>query len=58
MEAKSGTGKTAVFTVIALEKLDLSKDLQVLVLAPTREIAAQISDVMTQIGSSYKGING
>lgn len=57
LEAKSGTGKTAVFTVIALEKLDLNKGLQSVMLAPTREIAAQISDVIKQIGSSYEGLN-
>ncbi|CAG4947477.1 unnamed protein product [Parnassius apollo] len=56
LEAKSGTGKTAVFSVIALEKLDLSKGLQVVILAPTREIAMQICDVLKQIGASYKGL--
>ncbi|CAK1586111.1 unnamed protein product [Parnassius mnemosyne] len=56
LEAKSGTGKTAVFSVIALEKLDLSKGLQVVILAPTREIAMQIYDVLKQIGASYKGL--
>lgn len=55
LEAKSGTGKTAVFTIIALEKLDLNKDLQVIILAPTREIAAQICDVFKQIGCKYEG---
>lgn len=54
LEAKSGTGKTAVFTVIALEKLDLEKGLQTVIMAPTREIASQICDVITQIGSNYK----
>lgn len=56
LEAKSGTGKTAVFTIIALEKLDLNKDLQVIILAPTREIAAQICDVFKQIGCKYEGL--
>ncbi|CAH2091074.1 unnamed protein product [Euphydryas editha] len=56
LEAKSGTGKTAVFTIIALENLDLDKDLQVIVLAPTREIAAQICDVFKQIGCKYDGL--
>lgn len=55
LEAKSGTGKTAVFSVIALEKLDLKKGLQIVILAPTREIAAQICDVIKQIGSGYDG---
>lgn len=55
LEAKSGTGKTAVFTIIALEQLELDKGLQSVILAPTREIAAQVKDVIKQIGSSYKG---
>lgn len=55
MEAKSGTGKTAVFAVIALENLDLNKGLQVIILAPTREIAAQICDVIKQIGQKFDG---
>lgn len=57
LEAKSGTGKTAVFTVIALEKLDIHIGLQSIILAPTREIAAQICDVIKQIGSMYKDLN-
>ncbi|XP_026762484.2 probable ATP-dependent RNA helicase DDX20 [Galleria mellonella] len=57
LEAKSGTGKTAVFSVIALEKLNLDKGLQAVILAPTREIASQICDVIKQIGSYYKGLN-
>lgn len=57
LEAKSGTGKTAVFTIIALEKLDISKGLQTIILAPTREIAAQICDVVKQIGSAFKDLS-
>ncbi|XP_050351533.1 probable ATP-dependent RNA helicase DDX20 [Nymphalis io] len=56
LEAKSGTGKTAVFTIIALEKLDLNKGIQVIILAPTREIASQICDVLKQIGCKYDGL--
>lgn len=56
LEAKSGTGKTAVFAIIALEKLDLQKGLQTIIVTPTREIAAQVCDVLKQIGSSYTGI--
>ncbi|XP_026325190.1 probable ATP-dependent RNA helicase DDX20 [Hyposmocoma kahamanoa] len=56
LEAKSGTGKTAVFSIIALEKLDLQKGLQTIVLTPTREIAAQVCDVIKQIGCSYEGL--
>ncbi|XP_013172649.1 PREDICTED: probable ATP-dependent RNA helicase DDX20, partial [Papilio xuthus] len=56
LEAKSGTGKTAVFSVIALEKIDVNKGLQVVILAPTREIAMQIHDVIKQIGVRYEGL--
>jgi superfamily II DNA/RNA helicase len=42
-QAKSGTGKTCVFGVIALEAVSLSNPLpQAIILAPTREIAVQI----------------
>nr|XP_022296950.1 probable ATP-dependent RNA helicase DDX20 [Crassostrea virginica] len=51
VQAKSGTGKTCVFSVIALEGIQTeSYALQVLVLAPTREIAIQIWDVISSIG--------
>ncbi|XP_012264126.2 ATP-dependent RNA helicase dbp4-like [Athalia rosae] len=57
MRAKSGTGKTAVFGIIALEMLDLQvKGIQVLILAPTREIALQVSEVLTTIGSQLTGL--
>ncbi|BFZ08369.1 hypothetical protein BsWGS_11408 [Bradybaena similaris] len=57
VQAKSGTGKTCVFTVIALEGLELnSACLQVLVLAPTREIALQVQDVIQTIGKPMKGL--
>lgn len=53
VQAKSGTGKTCVFSVIALESLQLDTSaLQVLVLAPTREIAIQIWDVIKSIGQA------
>ncbi|VDI43509.1 ATP-dependent RNA helicase DDX20 [Mytilus galloprovincialis] len=53
VQAKSGTGKTCVFSVIALEGLQLDTSaLQVLILAPTREIAIQIWDVVKSIGQA------
>jgi ATP-dependent RNA helicase DDX20 len=57
VQAKSGTGKTCVFTIVALEMVLVeSKSLQVLILAPTREIAVQIRLVVEDIGSEMKGI--
>jgi ATP-dependent RNA helicase DDX20 len=46
-QAKSGTGKTVVFSVIALESIQAQIKLpQVIMVAPTREIAVQIRDVV------------
>ncbi|MGH0188415.1 UNVERIFIED_CONTAM: hypothetical protein FKN15_029648 [Acipenser sinensis] len=55
--AKSGTGKTCVFTTIALDSLVVENPAtQVLVLAPTREIAVQIHSVITAIGIEIEGL--
>ncbi|XP_051509957.1 probable ATP-dependent RNA helicase DDX20 [Myxocyprinus asiaticus] len=57
VQAKSGTGKTCVFTTIALDSLILENtSTQVLVLAPTREIAVQIHAVVMAIGSAIEGL--
>lgn len=56
VRAKSGTGKTAVFGLVALETLDIELSCtQVLILVPTREIAVQIADVISSIGREIKG---
>ncbi|CAF4925347.1 unnamed protein product [Pieris macdunnoughi] len=57
LEAKSGTGKTVVFTTIALQKLNLDRGLQIIIVTPTREIAAQICDVLKQIGCHCTRLN-
>ncbi|XP_056130403.1 probable ATP-dependent RNA helicase DDX20 [Lampris incognitus] len=57
VQAKSGTGKTCVFSTIALDSLVLENTTtQVLVLAPTREIAVQIHSVVMAIGSAMEGL--
>uniref|UniRef100_A0A8C3LTR9 RNA helicase n=1 Tax=Chrysolophus pictus TaxID=9089 RepID=A0A8C3LTR9_CHRPC len=57
VQAKSGTGKTCVFSTIALDALLLdSTATQVLILAPTREIAVQIHAVITTIGIKMEGL--
>ncbi|KAJ3586396.1 hypothetical protein NHX12_012794 [Muraenolepis orangiensis] len=57
VQAKSGTGKTCVFSTIALDSLVLENHTtQVLVLAPTREIAVQIHSVLMAIGSAMEGL--
>lgn len=50
-QSQSGTGKTAVFSIAALQLLDeTSRDVQVLVLSPTRELAEQSQRVLQSIG--------
>ncbi|XP_028309824.1 putative ATP-dependent RNA helicase DDX20 [Gouania willdenowi] len=57
VQAKSGTGKTCVFCTIALDSLVLANSAtQVLVLAPTREIAVQIHSVAMAIGCAMEGL--
>jgi translation initiation factor 4A len=50
-QAQSGTGKTGAFTVGTLQLINTSHDdLQALILAPTRELADQINQVVSSIG--------
>jgi len=56
-QAQSGTGKTGAFTVAALQSIDVTKaKTQVLILAPTRELAKQIYDVINGIGAMMTGL--
>nr|XP_004659045.2 probable ATP-dependent RNA helicase DDX20 [Jaculus jaculus] len=57
VQAKSGTGKTCVFSTIALDSIVLENySTQILILAPTREIAVQIHSVITAIGIKMEGL--
>ena len=54
-QAKSGTGKTLVFSVIALESVDGAlKAPQALILAPTREIALQIHNTISTVSQHFQ----
>lgn len=56
-QAQSGTGKTGVFTIGVLQKVNTETNkTQAMILAPTRELAKQIFDVITSIGSMIKDI--
>jgi superfamily II DNA/RNA helicase len=56
-QAQSGTGKTGVFTIGVLQKINTEiNKTQAMILAPTRELAKQIYDVITSIGSMIKNI--
>jgi ATP-dependent RNA helicase DeaD len=57
-QAQTGTGKTAAFALPILSKLDLKqKDPQVLVLAPTRELAIQVSEAFQTYAHHMKGFH-
>jgi ATP-dependent RNA helicase DeaD len=46
-QSQTGTGKTAAFALPILEKIDFQKPcVQALILAPTRELAMQVSEAM------------
>ncbi|MEE9328266.1 MAG: DEAD/DEAH box helicase [Cocleimonas sp.] len=57
-QAQTGTGKTAAFALPLLSNLDLSsKDTQILVLAPTRELAIQVAEAMQSYARHLKGFH-
>jgi len=54
-QAQSGTGKTATFVIGSLQQIDFSlKKCQCLMLAPTRELAAQNAKVVLSLGDYLK----
>ncbi len=57
-QAQTGTGKTAAFALPILCNLDLKqKDPQVLVLAPTRELAIQVAEAFQTYAKHMKGFH-
>ena len=57
-QAQTGTGKTAAFALPLLARIDLEARLpQVLVLAPTRELAIQVSEAFQRYASCTKGLH-
>jgi len=56
-QAQSGSGKTGAFTIGLLEQIDTTdKNIQVLLIVPTQELAKQISGVISSIGSFISGL--
>jgi ATP-dependent RNA helicase DeaD len=55
--AQTGTGKTAAFALPILSQIDMSQSSpQVLVLAPTRELALQVSEAFGRYATHLKGL--
>ena len=56
-KAPTGTGKTMAFGIPIIERIDPdSEDVQAVILAPTRELAMQITDEMRQIAVCHEGV--
>ncbi|OHV12836.1 DEAD/DEAH box helicase [Kushneria phosphatilytica] len=56
-QAQTGTGKTAAFALPLLSRLELDRrEVQVLVLAPTRELAQQVAVAFGRYGQNLKGL--
>ncbi|MDQ6981461.1 MAG: DEAD/DEAH box helicase [Mariprofundus sp.] len=57
-QAQTGTGKTAAFALPLLAHIDLSQKMpQVMVLAPTRELAIQVAEAFKTYARHLKGFN-
>ena len=57
-QAQTGTGKTAAFALPILSRIDLNgHDPQVLVLAPTRELAIQVAEAFQTYAHHLKGFH-
>ncbi|MEE8234246.1 MAG: DEAD/DEAH box helicase, partial [Gammaproteobacteria bacterium] len=57
-QAQTGTGKTAAFALPLLSRINLKKKLpQVLVLAPTRELAIQVAEAFQTYAKHIKGFH-
>ncbi|MBJ6142501.1 DEAD/DEAH box helicase [Hymenobacter sp. BT559] len=56
-QAQTGTGKTAAFSIPAIEGVNGdSRDVQVIVLCPTRELAVQVSGEIQKLGKYKRGL--
>ncbi len=57
-QAQTGTGKTAAFALPLLDKIDLNLNApQLLILAPTRELAIQVSEAVQTYARGMKGFH-
>ena len=57
-QAQTGSGKTAAFALPLLSNIDIkNRSIQILVLAPTRELAIQVAEAFQTYASHLKGFH-
>jgi ATP-dependent RNA helicase DeaD len=57
-QAQTGTGKTAAFGLPIIDTIDLSsRNVQALILCPTRELCVQITEEIEKMSKYKKGVN-
>lgn len=56
-QAQTGTGKTAAFGLPILEKVTANRNVQALVLCPTRELAIQVSEELSKLALHKRTIS-
>lgn len=57
-QSQTGSGKTAAFAIPAIERCDpASREVQILILCPTRELATQVADEVHKLSLYKKGVH-
>ncbi|MBM3845886.1 MAG: DEAD/DEAH box helicase [Verrucomicrobia bacterium] len=57
-QSQTGSGKTAAFGIPAVEKVDVSRrEVQILILCPTRELAVQVSEEIHKLAFFKRGVH-
>lgn len=57
-QAQSGSGKTGVFAISALERIDTTnKNTQAIIIAPTHELVKQIYNVISSLANMMNGVS-
>ncbi len=57
-QAQTGTGKTLAFVLPIVQKIDVSKDyVQALIVAPTRELAIQLTEEINKVTKSIENLH-
>ncbi len=54
-QARTGSGKTAAFAIPIIERIDIARGLQALVVCPTRELAIQVTEEFRKLFKYYQG---